>query len=393
MIHGLFRASRSHNPACHGVRLLTLESYYDIDRKKWPEWPGKRRTFMDITNYHIEKGHGEPFILLHGNGEDCSYFQGQIDEFSKTYHVYAIDTRGHGKTPRGTKPFTIRQFAEDLKCFMDDHQIEKAHILGFSDGGNIAMIFALRYPERVDRLILNGANLNPKGVRRITQIPIEIGYRIARRFSDKSASARQNAEMLGLMVNDPNVDPEELASLKPKTLVIAGTKDMIREEHTRLIASCIPDAELAFIEGDHFIANKRPDEFNRVVLQFLRRRMELKKIMYELTVCKVADISEIDMTADFYFVGKTDEELSLVCKTQDTPSKTIERDDGWRGFRIQGVLDFSLIGILSELSGILAQHRIGIFAVSTYNTDYILVKEENFERALNILNSEGYTVI
>ena len=102
--------------------------------------------------------------------------------------------------------------------------------------------------------------------------------------------------------------------------------------------------------------------------------MELKGMAYELTVCKVADVSDIDMTTEFYFIGKTDEEISLVCKTEDTPSNTIDRDDGWRGFRIQGILDFSLIGILSKLSGILAQHKIGIFAVSTYNTDYILVK-------------------
>ena len=121
--------------------------------------------------------------------------------------------------------------------------------------------------------------------------------------------------------------------------------------------------------------------------------MELKKIAHKLTVCKIADISEININADFYFVGKTDEELSLVCKTDDIPSGATARDDGWRGFRIQGVLDFSLIGILSELSGILAEHEIGIFAVSTYNTDYILVKEENYERALEALASEGYAVV
>ena len=121
--------------------------------------------------------------------------------------------------------------------------------------------------------------------------------------------------------------------------------------------------------------------------------MELKRIDYKLTVCKVAGVSNINMDTDFYFIGKTDEELSLVCKTEDTPQSTVERDDGWRGFRIQGVLDFSLIGILSKLSGILADHKIGIFAVSTYNTDYILVKEENYERALTVLASEGYTVV
>ena len=82
-----------------------------------------------------------------------------------------------------------------------------------------------------------------------------------------------------------------------------------------------------------------------------------------------------------------------MCRTEDTPKNTVERDDGWRGSRIQGVLDFSLIGVLSKLSGILAEHNIGIFAVSTYNTDYILVKEEIYDRALTVLASEGYTVV
>ena len=121
--------------------------------------------------------------------------------------------------------------------------------------------------------------------------------------------------------------------------------------------------------------------------------MELKKIDFPLTVCKLASAADIRPDADFCFVARTDEEISLVCKTEDTPQNTIERDDGWRGFRIQGVLDFSLIGILSKLSGILAANKIGIFAVSTYNTDYILVKEENYERALTVLASEGYTVV
>jgi len=121
--------------------------------------------------------------------------------------------------------------------------------------------------------------------------------------------------------------------------------------------------------------------------------MELKRIDFDLTVCKIAALADINTASDFFFLGKTDEELSLVCKTEDTPDRTITREDGWKGFRIQGVLDFSLIGILSKISGILAAHKIGIFAVSTYNTDYILVKEENYERALKVLSSEGYFIV
>jgi len=121
--------------------------------------------------------------------------------------------------------------------------------------------------------------------------------------------------------------------------------------------------------------------------------MELIKLPHDLTVCKVADMADIDLGAGFYFIGKTDEELSLVCRTEDTPSRTLQREDGWKGFRIQGILDFSLIGILSALSGILARHGIGIFAVSTFNTDYILVKREQFEYALEVLSAEGYTVV
>ena len=225
---------------------------------------------MDIEHYYIEKGQGEPLILLHGNGENCDYFAGQIDEFAQYYHVYALDTRGHGKTPRGDTPFTIRQFADDLLAFMDAHDIDKAHVLGFSDGGNIAMIFAMKYPERVLRLILDGANLDAKGVKPSIQIPIEIGYRFAKMFAKKSAEARKHAELLGLMVNDPNVRPEELSAITAKTLVIAGNKDMIKESQTRLIASNIRDSQLVILKGDHFIANKCPEAFNRAVLAFLR---------------------------------------------------------------------------------------------------------------------------
>ena len=121
--------------------------------------------------------------------------------------------------------------------------------------------------------------------------------------------------------------------------------------------------------------------------------MVLQKLEHDLTVCKVASVRDIELNSEFFFVGKTDEELSLVCLTKDVPADTLERDDGWKAFRIQGTLDFSLIGILSKISSILAENKIGIFAVSTYNTDYVLVKEENFTKALEVLAEAGYEII
>lgn len=228
---------------------------------------------MDISLHYLEKGQGKPLILLHGNGEDNSYFVYQVAYFSRFYRVMAIDTRGHGQSPRGTAPFSIQQFAEDLRGFLDQHDIPKAHILGFSDGGNIALTFALHNPERVDRLILNGANLFPAGVKSTVQLPIVLGYHTASLFAKRSPKAKENAALLGLMVKEPNIRPEELNGLTVPTLVIAGTKDMIRESHTRLIARSLPNARLVLLPGDHFIANKEPAAFNRAVRDFLNEEV------------------------------------------------------------------------------------------------------------------------
>lgn len=225
---------------------------------------------MNMTLYYREKGNREPFILLHGNGEDNSYFKYQIDYFSDRYRVIALDTRGHGKSPRGTKPFTIEQFSYDLYDFMISRKISNAVILGFSDGANIAMKFAMNYPDKVKALILNGGNLNPKGVKRTTQIPIELGYKIAKRFALKSSGAKKSAEMLGLMVNEPNIDRTELSKITAPTLVICGRSDIIKESHTKEIAENIPNAKLSIIKGNHFIANKRHLTFNKEVECFLQ---------------------------------------------------------------------------------------------------------------------------
>ena len=121
--------------------------------------------------------------------------------------------------------------------------------------------------------------------------------------------------------------------------------------------------------------------------------MKLQALEARLTVCKVAQVNPEMLTEGLCFLARTDEELSLVCETRNAPAHTLAREDGWRAFRVVGELDISLVGILARLSAVLSQEKIGIFAVSTYNTDYILTKEESFENALAALSRAGYEVI
>lgn len=121
--------------------------------------------------------------------------------------------------------------------------------------------------------------------------------------------------------------------------------------------------------------------------------MNLEVLLPAFTVCQISDLMVIDFSREFVFFSKTDKELSLVCETACVPQNTLAREDGWRGFRVSGVLEFSLVGILAEISGILAKSGISIFAVSTYNTDYIFAKSDVFDRAMETLARAGYAIL
>lgn len=219
--------------------------------------------------YVAESGSGEPLVLLHGNGEDSSYFEHQISYFSKKYHVIAIDTRGHGKSPRGTKPFTLIQFVKDLKQLLDQMGLKKINLLGFSDGGNIALIFSIVYPSYVKKLIINGANITPNGMKKSVKIPIFLTYYGLILCPKKTKELSHKKELFGLMTKEPRLKVTDLWKIKAPTLVIAGDKDMIRDSHTRKIAEWIPDSKLVILSGSHFIARENWKKFNQQVENFL----------------------------------------------------------------------------------------------------------------------------
>ena len=220
---------------------------------------------MEISLYWEERGNGTPLVLLHGNGEDGTYFARQMEEFSRDFRVLAVDTRGHGRSPRGTAPFTLDQFAEDLKDFLDGRGIARAAILGFSDGGNIALLFALRYPSCVEKLIVNGANLYPSGMKTGVWLATELEYEFLRLLSVFSPGAAKKRDLFRLMAREPHIRWESLQKIAVPALVIAGTDDMIKESHTRRMAAALPRGELALIEGSHFVARENSQEFNRAV--------------------------------------------------------------------------------------------------------------------------------
>lgn len=224
---------------------------------------------MDIKLYFEETGRGFPLVLLHGNGEDHTYFRHQIEPFSERFRVIAVDTRGHGQSPRGDEPFTLKQFAEDLKAFLDEQGITKCHLLGFSDGANIALLFALKYPDYIERLILNGADLDPSGVKRSTQIPIILNWAILNVIRRLDKKALPKWELMDLMVTQPHIRSEELRGLNMPVLVVAGARDMMKESHTRAIAAAIPNSRLAILPGDHFVARGNWQAFNPAILEFL----------------------------------------------------------------------------------------------------------------------------
>ncbi len=214
-------------------------------------------------------GEGFPLVLLHGNGGGPHLFQAADGTLFPALPGHRGGHPGPWGEPQRDCPFTLEQFAEDLKEFLDGRSITRCHLLGFSDGGNIALLFALKYPEYVEKLILNGADLCPSGVKLTTQLPIVLGWGMCRVPALFSRKARANWEMLDLMVTQPHIPTEALARLPMPALVVAGERDMIREGHTRAIAAAIPDSRLAILPGDHFVARRNWQTFNPLVLDFL----------------------------------------------------------------------------------------------------------------------------
>lgn len=235
---------------------------------------------MDIKLFCTDNGNENgrpPMILLHGNGGNSSSFFYVVNHFMKKRRVITVDTRGHGCSPRGEGAFTLKRFADDLKELTDGMGIDKFDVVGYSDGGNIAMLFALKYPEKVNSMVLNGANMFPEGLEEKDLKWITKSYKSAKkalRRNPQNVKAREMYELMSLMVKEPHITSEELSTLDIPTLVLVGSRDAIKPEHTRLIANSIKGARLCTVEGGHNIVKTNPLEYIGALENFYKEIYE-----------------------------------------------------------------------------------------------------------------------
>jgi len=221
--------------------------------------------------YYEVYGAGPPLLLLHGNGGSINSFAAVIPGLAKHYKVIAVDTRAQGNSnDDGRQAFTYELFARDMKTLLDSLGLKDVAVAGWSDGGIIGLLLASKYPEYVGKLVTMGANLNPDDTSISASMLQQIRKDILKIEKRNDPEERTILKLMQLMLAEPHIDPASLRQITAKTLVMAGEKDVILEQHTRLIAVAIPGAALKILKGQsHWVVNENPELFTREVLDFL----------------------------------------------------------------------------------------------------------------------------
>lgn len=238
-------------------------------RNGFVEVPG--RWGRRVRLYYEYCGRGTPLLMLHGNGQDHRVFYPQMEEFEQEYFIVAPDSRGHGKSELGSEPLGFPLLAEDAKRILEGLNIEKAFVLGFSDGANTALELAMSCPERLLGVILIGGNLSPMGLKSWARVQALLRYRFIALRRDGREEHRRRRQQAALVAFQPSIDESRLQNIETPVLVIAGKRDLIREDHTQMIAAAIPNASLALIEkAGHTSLFKKQAAYLPVIRSFLK---------------------------------------------------------------------------------------------------------------------------
>lgn len=226
----------------------------------------------EINGIHLnyeETGKGRVMLFLHGNGQNMSMFDGAVKYFKDSYKCVTLDSRGHGKSDWGTEKLTIPLLADDTVRFIEKMDYNDVVVIGFSDGGNIALE-AAAVSDRIGTVVAVGANLRPDGLTLYARSMIRLVRALCIPFGF-IRSVRNTRRIFYLMSHQPEITAEKLSAIKARTLVTAGTKDYIRTEHTREIAEKIPSASLRLFENaDHFLFEKRAEELLGMIGEFVK---------------------------------------------------------------------------------------------------------------------------
>jgi dienelactone hydrolase len=247
------------------VFTISFAQVYDFGKN--PK-TGKILHLKDADIYYEVYGKGEPLFLLHGNGGSIDAFSKEIPELSKHFNVVAMDTRAQGKSTDNSKePLTYIKFADDVKALADELKFKKINILGWSDGGNTAIEFAIKYPKMANKIITSGANVFPNGV---GENEVENMKKNAAKMKAENKPER-DIRLLQLMIDEPKITKEQLNKIKAKVFVVAGENDLILRSHTEYIAEEIPNSKLKIFKGaSHGVPVERAEELSKDVIEFIK---------------------------------------------------------------------------------------------------------------------------
>jgi pimeloyl-ACP methyl ester carboxylesterase len=249
-----------------GIVLRSTQQYGDDDRA------GKYATVNGIKIYYEEYGKGEPLLLLHGNSVSINSFRLQIPELSKYFHVYAVDTRGHGKSGDDGTRYSYDLFAADMNALLDQLHLDSVNILGWSDGGNTGLIMAMQYPQKLKRLVTMGAVIFIDNTVAGKDVFKTLHKEQRELLNDSSAYAAGRLRRIELLLTEPRHRFEELKTIHCPVLVMAGENDIVKEEHTKAIAANIPNAVLLIVpKASHELPWENAPAFNKAVIDFLRK--------------------------------------------------------------------------------------------------------------------------
>ena len=226
---------------------------------------------LDVPIHYRMYGTGaETVVFLHGNSEDWKCFKRQIEPFAEKYTVLLIDSRGHGRSGYDyKKKISIDLMADDLYQVLQHLGLEKVYLVGFSDGGNVAMAFSKKHPECLIKMVLAGANMYPRGMKTNFHLLTISNWLVVWIQGIYYVSRRKRRSIVGLMLFEPKFKPADFADVEVPVLVMAGEKDMIKPRHTLLIKESFPNSEIAIVKNsDHFIFYRQADVTNKEIMDF-----------------------------------------------------------------------------------------------------------------------------